>query len=414
MAKKPTADQDAKGQNIITASFLRRLCEYNQAYETPKLNTHLYLHYMGFVDIRNLDEYFNLRALWLENNLIQEIKNLSALTKLRFLYLQNNSITKIENLDSLTELTALNLSHNHITLIENLSALKILEDFDVSHNKIQYSFSIKNLKDVLSLKALDLRDNQIEDSEFLLETLQLLPELRCLVLKGNKCLKNIVNYRKSFVANLKNLNFFEEKMISEVERLACNAWLTDGKDAEMQIRKKFFEAKEAANKKSLEEFGEYEKICMQKQEEKKKKIVQVREEERKKIFEERKKIVNEQFLDVEERLKDLSEREKKLDEPINESELVEFHLKPGKVVYQTGDFDSFGNVIEDRSSKNKAILKELSELGPSALEELLISNEFNFDQVWEIVSHDYNCTTDSLRTYWMDFVDELERFEELE
>lgn len=414
MAKKPSADHNEKGQSIITKEFLRRLCEYNQTYETPKLNTHLYLHYMGFIDIRNLDEYINLRALWLENNMIQEIENLSCLTKLRFLYLQNNSITKIENLDSLKELTALNLSHNHITIIENLSSLAILEDFDISHNKIQYSYSIKGLKDVPSLKALDMRDNQIEDSEFLLETLQSLPELRCLVLKGNKCLKNIPNFRKSFVANLKNLSFFEEKMISEVERLACDAWLTDGKDAEMQIRKKYFEAKEAANKKSLEEFGEYEKISMQKQEEKKKKIIEERENERIKIVQERKKLLDGQFGDVEKKLKELNEKEKVLNEPIDESELVEFYLKPGKVVYQTGDFDHFGNKIDESLLKSKCLLKDVSELGPIALEELLILNEFSFEKVWEVLSHDYNCTTDSLRNYWIEYVGDLERYEELE
>jgi dynein assembly factor 1, axonemal len=225
---KPVADRDDRGQSIITKPFLRKLCEFLELYETPRLNTHLYLHYMGFIDIRNLEDYTNLRALWLENNLIREIKNLSPLTKLRCLYLQNNGIAKIENLDCLVELATLNLSHNYIAVVENLSALKMLEDLDVSHNKIQYSYALKGLKDAPTIKALDLNSNLIEDSEFLIETLEGLPELRCLYLKGNACVKNIVNYRKNLVAKLKNLNFLDEKVVADVERLAAEAWLAEG------------------------------------------------------------------------------------------------------------------------------------------------------------------------------------------
>jgi dynein assembly factor 1 len=409
---RPSADQDEEGKKIITKDFLKRLCIYNQAYETPKLNTHLYLHYMGLSDIRNLEDYINLRALWLENNHIEEINNLSSLSKLRFLYLQNNSIKKIENLDNLKELTALNLSHNQITVIENLSELKVLEDLDLSHNKLQFSFSLRGLKQTPSIKALDLRENIIEDSEFLLETLKSMPELRCLVIKGNPCLKNISNYRKTFTADLKKLNFLDEKMISDVERLACQAWLEHGKEAEMQVRKKFFEAKEEEVKKGLQEFGAYEKVFADQKEQKMRKILKERQDEKVKILEERKKVINGLVSNVEERVQEINEWEARIEKPIQESELVDFYLQPGKVVYQSGNFDHFGNTVE--AEKAQGVLKDLNELKMNELEELLVYHEFDFQEVWEVLSHDYNCTTETLRSYWWDYSNSLETFEELE
>ena len=410
---RPSAEQDEDGQKIITKDFLKQVCIYNQTYETPKLNTHLYLHYMGLSDIRNLEDYINLRALWLENNHIQIIENLNKLTKLRFLYLQNNSIKKIEGLEKLVELTALNLSQNQISLVENLSELKVLEDLDLSHNKLQFSYSLRGLKDVHSLKAVDLRENIIEDSEFLLDTFKALPELRCLVIKGNKCLKNIVNYRKTFTAELKKLNFLDEKMISDVERLACQAWQEHGKDAELQVRRKFFEQKEEEIQKGLQEFGSYQDVFASQKQEKMRKILSSREEEKKNILEERKKIINGLIPNVEEKLSELNERESKIDSPICESDLVEFYLKPGKVVYQSGDFDSFGNpvLIENQV---KGGLKELKDLKISELEELLVYYEFDFNEVWENLSHDFNCTPESLRNHWADYSNSLETFEELE
>lgn len=101
--------------------------------------------------------------------------------------------------------------------------LAALEDFDISHNKIAYSYSLKGLEDIPTIKALDLKNNHIEDSEFLLDTLIALPELSCLYLKGNKCIKNIQNYRKTFVAKNKKLNYLDEKVVSEIERMAAEA-----------------------------------------------------------------------------------------------------------------------------------------------------------------------------------------------
>ena len=57
---------------------LRLICEKDELYDNPDLNEKLYLHYKGFDKIENLDEYINLRALWLNNNGLTKIEGLEA------------------------------------------------------------------------------------------------------------------------------------------------------------------------------------------------------------------------------------------------------------------------------------------------------------------------------------------------
>lgn len=76
--------------------------------------------FQGYSKIENLDEYTELKCLWLENNCIRNISGLDNQTELVSLYLHHNSIFKIENLDFLVKLNTINLSHNFIKTIENL------------------------------------------------------------------------------------------------------------------------------------------------------------------------------------------------------------------------------------------------------------------------------------------------------
>ena len=77
---------------IITEKYCSKLCLYNGGYEYPHLNANLYLHFQGFHKIQNLDNFTNLKVLYLENNCIDKIENLQNLKNLTCLYLQNNYI----------------------------------------------------------------------------------------------------------------------------------------------------------------------------------------------------------------------------------------------------------------------------------------------------------------------------------
>ena len=101
-------------QRIITEKFCLKLCEYNGGYGNVEYNYNLYLHFFGFRKIENLDNFINLKVLYLENNCIEKIENLDNLKNLTCLYLQNNYISKIENLENNKELSVLNLINNKI------------------------------------------------------------------------------------------------------------------------------------------------------------------------------------------------------------------------------------------------------------------------------------------------------------
>lgn len=96
----------------MTKKTILESCIKNKLYRLPHLNDVLYLHFQGQVDkffgksisfndlniilgygaIENLEEYTELKCLWLESNAISEIKGLENQKLLKCLFLQNNLI----------------------------------------------------------------------------------------------------------------------------------------------------------------------------------------------------------------------------------------------------------------------------------------------------------------------------------
>jgi hypothetical protein len=185
-----------------------------------------------------------------------------------------------------------------------------------------------------------------------------------------------------------------------------------GRDAEMEVRRKYYENIEAENKRTFEEYGALEIEAAEKRKEIKRRIEENRDEERQKVAEERKKLLMGQFSKVENLLEELEIKEKTLNEPIDESKLIQCSLKPGKVTYDSGDYDRFGHKVEAVRQENT--LKELSELPFEELEEWLISCEFDFTKVWDVVSSEFNCTPDSIRNHWFEYTSALEKYNEME
>jgi len=53
---------------MLTESYLKKLCEQNGQFQSPALNDVLYLNFLGLRAIENIDEYTNLKSIWLESN----------------------------------------------------------------------------------------------------------------------------------------------------------------------------------------------------------------------------------------------------------------------------------------------------------------------------------------------------------
>lgn len=91
----------------MTKKEIQKAALEHSGYSTPSLNDQLYLHYKGYQKIENLEEYVNLKALWLDSNGLQKIENIGHLSSLRCLFLQRNLLQSIENVQGLTSLVQL-------------------------------------------------------------------------------------------------------------------------------------------------------------------------------------------------------------------------------------------------------------------------------------------------------------------
>lgn len=69
----------------MSKKCLLDICKEQRLYRTPSLNDKLYLNFKGFVNIGNLEEYVNVRAIFLEGNAISSLEGLPPLKELRCL-----------------------------------------------------------------------------------------------------------------------------------------------------------------------------------------------------------------------------------------------------------------------------------------------------------------------------------------
>ncbi|KRX01690.1 hypothetical protein PPERSA_01560 [Pseudocohnilembus persalinus] len=232
----PPLDQDESGYTIMSKKNLKLICQKDALYSDPQLNEKLYLQYKGFDKIQNLDEYVNLRALWLNKNAITEIENIQHLKKLNSLFLNSNALSHISGISGLENLAILDLSQNSIRKIEGLSNLPSLVTLNISHNQILNYDGLVGLLEAPTLTNIDLSFNHIEYDEKDLEIFSQMPILKVLNLKHNELQRKFSLYRKKFIGQIKHLMYLDDRPVTVNERRIIEGWLKDGKEGEERVK----------------------------------------------------------------------------------------------------------------------------------------------------------------------------------
>jgi dynein assembly factor 1 len=208
----------------MTKAKLKELARKDGLYSTPYLNDKLFLHYKGFREIANLDEYTGLKVLWLEGNGLGAITGLEHQRELTTLYLHENVIETIEGLEACVNLDTLNLSKNMIRAVTGVSHLSKLKVLQLSHNNLATAADIAEIGALTALTTLDLSDNRLEDASAVLELAASLPHLAVLYLHGNPAVKALPHYRRTLVARCKALTYLDDRPVFPEERERCEAW----------------------------------------------------------------------------------------------------------------------------------------------------------------------------------------------
>lgn len=349
---KPEPEKDKDGIPVLTKKFLKEISGFESQFETPRLCKQLYLHQLGISQITCMEDYSNLRVLRLEYNCISRVSGLESLHQLRCLYLQYNYIQTIENLDLLVELVTLNLSHNNIRFIENLEKNVKLQDLDISYNRLSEPVSLQNLSLLPALFTLDLSYDSIEDPSILLQDLPQLEKLACLYLNKNPCTEEIPFFRKQIISLAPNLNYYNDRPISELDRVAAQAWAAGGIHAEEKTRKLYLKEKTEKSRKEAQVY------CQKYRE---------------------KQLTMKEKDSSEYRQKMADDREKRLNSQIQST-----------VSY----LESLHRKFTDIS------LKEKRYLTIEKLENLLVKNSFDFLAVYNEIKEEYDDTPESLRDFW--------------
>ena len=191
----------------------------------------------GFEIIENLENYTDIKSIWMESNGIIKIQGLDHMTGMRCLYLHQNKIPRMENLLTFVKLAVLNLSHNKIRVVEGLENCLELGTVDLSHNEIENITDCDQLKELPKLAHLDLKANKIGDKDEIVPFVAALPEIISIYLLQNPCLRMISNLRRQLTLASPTLYYLDDRAITELDRRLVLAFEEGGKEAELVVRK---------------------------------------------------------------------------------------------------------------------------------------------------------------------------------
>jgi len=63
-----------------------------------------------------------------------------------------------------------------------------------------------------------------------------MPQLACLYLRNNPCIREFKNYRKRLIGYIASLKYLDDRPVFPNERRVSEAWIRDGREGEMSER----------------------------------------------------------------------------------------------------------------------------------------------------------------------------------
>jgi len=79
-----------------------------------------------------------------------------------------------------------------------------------------------------------------------------MPNLNCVYMQKNLCVRKISMYRKNMIMAIPNLFYLDERPVFEAERLMGDAFKRGGKDEEERVRSEWASNKKAAEKLNID------------------------------------------------------------------------------------------------------------------------------------------------------------------
>ncbi|EDV28977.1 uncharacterized protein TRIADDRAFT_52391 [Trichoplax adhaerens] len=166
----------------------------------------------NLIDITDIAKFNYLQKATLSYNKITDLTSLSYLPHLVYVDVSHNELTKLLDFKPPTNLKG----NNKIKKIENIETLKWLQHFYLANNFVR---SLKGLQNHEMLETIDLEDNQIIDYTEI-KYLKDLDSLRELNLKGNP-VQSLPDYRLSMLYRIPWLISLDHKKALETEKVAA-------------------------------------------------------------------------------------------------------------------------------------------------------------------------------------------------
>ena len=237
---------DEHGAPVMTSRVVAKIARETGGYIRPEVNERLWLQNRRWRAIGGLEKFTGVRMLHLENNQIGPRVGLGLrhLAELRAVYLNCNMLREVDNLSANEQLTLLNLATNQISAFAPDSLPRSLNTLECANNILERADALAPLALLPNLEVLNLQNNRLAD-ERLFRLFSSFPALRVLYLQGNP-IQRAENYRRRLVSGCVHLTYLDDCPVETLEKRGAEAWAAGGAEAERAARQKFHDDKRAA------------------------------------------------------------------------------------------------------------------------------------------------------------------------